>query len=79
VLLLLMMTSQTRGCRVLTCAPTNTAISQVASRLLELRKQHAATTYGFGSGCHGDLLLFGNRQRMAIGLTRSFWTLVWIG
>ena len=62
---LLLLVSQTRGCRVLTCAPTNTAISQVASRLLELRKQHPSATND-GSGCHGDLLLFGSRQRMAI-------------
>ncbi|XP_025825397.1 uncharacterized ATP-dependent helicase C29A10.10c-like [Panicum hallii] len=64
VLLLLLLTSQAQTkCRVLTCAPTNTAISQVASRLLALTKQHAATD----GGCHGDLLLFGNRERMAIG------------
>src|SRR6185312_16591240 len=62
---LLLVASQTRDCRVLTCAPTNTAISQVASRLLELRKQHPSATND-GSGCHGDLLLFGSRQRMAI-------------
>ncbi|XP_066344368.1 helicase sen1-like [Miscanthus floridulus] len=61
VLLLLLLTSQTK-CRVLTCAPTNTAISQVASRLLTLWKQHAAAD----RGCHGDLLLFGNRERMAV-------------
>ncbi|RLM65441.1 uncharacterized protein C2845_PM16G17700 [Panicum miliaceum] len=64
VLLLLLLTSQAQTkCRVLTCAPTNTAISQVASRLLALTKQHAATD----GGCHGDLLLFGNRESMAIG------------
>ncbi|KAG2650714.1 hypothetical protein PVAP13_1NG196700 [Panicum virgatum] len=64
---LLLLVSQTRGCRVLTCAPTNTAISQVASRLLELRKQHPSATDD-GAGCLGDLLLFGNRQRMAIAI-----------
>jgi senataxin len=70
VLLLAVMTitaKSQRKCRVLTCAPTNTAISQVASRLLALMKQHpdagAAATAG---GCHGDLLLFGNKQRMAV-------------
>jgi senataxin len=47
--------------RVLTCAPTNTAICQVASRLLALRKQHPD-----GGGCLGDLLLFGNSERMPI-------------
>jgi senataxin len=50
--------------RVLTCAPTNTAISQVASRLLALRKNYHAA--GDDGGCHGDLLLFGNVERMAI-------------
>jgi len=64
LLLLLLTTSQARTiCRVLTCAPTNTAISQIASRVLALTKQHAAAD----GGCHGDLLLFGNRERMAIG------------
>ncbi|CAL4888295.1 unnamed protein product [Urochloa decumbens] len=60
---LLQLMSQNSNCRVLTCAPTNTAISQVASRLLALRKQHAPAG---SQGCHGDLLLFGNRQRLGI-------------
>ncbi|XP_040379170.1 helicase SEN1-like [Oryza brachyantha] len=65
VLLLLLMTTSTNRSRyrVLTCAPTNTAISQVASRLLALRKQHSAAV---GGGCHGDLLLFGNKEKMGI-------------
>ncbi|CAL5069582.1 unnamed protein product [Urochloa decumbens] len=71
VLLLLLLTSQTK-CRVLTCAPTNTAISQVASRLLALRKQQYPA--GDDGGCHGDLLLLGNRERMAVdgGLNEIF-------
>ncbi|XBI42398.1 hypothetical protein VPH35_126740 [Triticum aestivum] len=52
--------------RVLTCAPTNTAVCQVASRLLALRRQHPDPDACAGTG-HGDLLLFGNRQRMHIG------------
>ncbi|KAL5216092.1 hypothetical protein ABZP36_007493 [Zizania latifolia] len=68
VLLMMLMTTTTTTTnksrhRVLTCAPTNTAISQVASRLLALRKQHFSASVG---GCHGDLLLFGNKERMAI-------------
>jgi len=60
------------GCRVLTCAPTNTAIRQVASRLLELRKQqHPSGASDDGGGCLGDLLLFGNRQRMSIATGSS--------
>jgi len=64
--LLLLMSQQSRGCRVLTCAPTNTAIRQVASRLLELRKQQHSSASSDDGGCLGDLLLFGNRQRMSI-------------
>jgi senataxin len=60
------MSQQSRGCRVLTCAPTNTAIRQVASRLLELRKQQHPSAKSDDGGCLGDLLLFGNRQRMSI-------------
>ncbi|KAE8773370.1 putative ATP-dependent helicase [Hordeum vulgare] len=55
--------------RVLTCAPTNTAVCQVASRLLALRRQHPDPDVCTpGRRCHGhrDLLLFGNRQRMPI-------------
>ncbi|KAF0891411.1 hypothetical protein E2562_009840 [Oryza meyeriana var. granulata] len=63
LLLMLMMTPNRSRYRVLTCAPTNTAISQVASRLLALRKQHSASG---GGGCHGDLLLFGKKERMGI-------------
>ncbi|KAM0906287.1 hypothetical protein ACQ4PT_016853 [Festuca glaucescens] len=70
VLLLAVMTMTTKSqskCRVLTCAPTNTAVSQVASRLLSLRKQHPDAGTGTGAGgCYGDLLLFGNKQRMAV-------------
>jgi senataxin len=68
LLAVLTMTAKIQSkCRVLTCAPTNTAISQVASRLLSLRKQHPDAGDGAGSGrCYGDLLLFGNKQRMAV-------------
>ncbi|OQU84722.1 hypothetical protein SORBI_3004G113500 [Sorghum bicolor] len=72
VLLLLMSQQSAAGCRVLTCAPTNTAIRQVASRLLELRKQqHPSGASDDGGGCLGDLLLFGNRQRMSIATGSS--------
>ncbi|WVZ76720.1 hypothetical protein U9M48_024672 [Paspalum notatum var. saurae] len=64
--LLQLMRHTSRDCRVLTCAPTNTAICQVASRLLERRRQHPSASTDDG-GCHADLLLFGNRQRMSIG------------
>ncbi|XP_044318466.1 helicase sen1-like [Triticum aestivum] len=51
--------------RVLTCAPTNTAVCQVASRLLALRKQHPDACAG-RRRCLGDLSLFGNSDRMPI-------------
>ncbi|XBI93734.1 hypothetical protein VPH35_030510 [Triticum aestivum] len=63
VMTMSMTTKSQNKFRVLTCAPTNTAICQVASRLLALRKQRPNAR---ARGCHGDLLLFGNRKRMAI-------------
>ncbi|GJN01952.1 hypothetical protein PR202_ga19257 [Eleusine coracana subsp. coracana] len=57
----------TSKCRILTCAPTNTAISQVAARVMALRSQRpAAAAAAGGGGCVGDLLLFGNKERMPI-------------
>ncbi|XP_072988602.1 uncharacterized protein [Typha latifolia] len=49
-------------CRTLTCAPTNTAVKQVASRLLKLIKELPAD-----GNCLGDVLIFGNKERMGIG------------
>src|SRR3954466_1389528 len=56
----LMLSAMKLKWRVLTCAPTNTAVCQVASSLLALRRQHPDPDACAG---HGDLLLFGNRQR----------------
>ncbi|KAJ1703017.1 hypothetical protein LUZ63_002796 [Rhynchospora breviuscula] len=50
------------GHRTLTCAPTNTAVKQVASRLLKLVKQNSP----YGNLALGDLLLFGNRDRLCL-------------
>ncbi|KAJ4759257.1 P-loop containing nucleoside triphosphate hydrolases superfamily protein [Rhynchospora pubera] len=50
------------GHRTLTCAPTNTAVKQVASRLLKLVKQNSPC----GNLALGDLLLFGNRDRLCL-------------
>ncbi|MED6189253.1 hypothetical protein PIB30_094041 [Stylosanthes scabra] len=48
--------------RTLTCAPTNTAVMAVASRLHSLVKDSLEhETYGFG-----DIVLFGNSSRMKI-------------
>ncbi|KAJ0968900.1 hypothetical protein J5N97_021777 [Dioscorea zingiberensis] len=50
-------------CRTLTCAPTNTAVKEVALRYLKLFQENAT-----GDGTHqlGDVLLFGNKDRMNI-------------
>ncbi|KAL9225088.1 hypothetical protein vseg_001052 [Gypsophila vaccaria] len=50
-------------CRTLTCAPTNTAVIQVAERLVKLflGSVDEYDTYGLG-----DIVLFGNGERMKI-------------
>nr|XP_043634996.1 uncharacterized protein LOC122606096 [Erigeron canadensis] len=49
-------------CRTVTCAPTNIAVLGVTKRLMSLvRGSLSHDTYGLG-----DILLFGNRERMAI-------------
>ncbi|KAM0946829.1 putative DNA helicase [Dioscorea sansibarensis] len=50
-------------CRTLTCAPTNTAVREVASRYMKLLKDNAA---GESALLLGDVLLFGNKDRMSI-------------
>ncbi|KAE8646153.1 hypothetical protein Csa_015585 [Cucumis sativus] len=54
--------------RVLTCAPTNTAIMQVASRLLSLVKEMHEKEYGSGElFCNlSDILLIGNETRLKL-------------
>ncbi|XP_027334128.1 uncharacterized protein LOC113848912 [Abrus precatorius] len=48
--------------RTLTCAPTNTAVLEVASRLQNLVKESLDhDTYGFG-----DIVVFGNKSRMKV-------------
>ncbi|MFS7911495.1 putative P-loop containing nucleoside triphosphate hydrolase, DNA2/NAM7 helicase, helicase [Helianthus anomalus] len=51
--------------RTLTCAPTNIAVVGVAKRLLSLLSNHdlGCETYGFG-----DIVLFGNKERMKISV-----------
>ncbi|KAG7997202.1 hypothetical protein I3843_01G200400 [Carya illinoinensis] len=49
-------------CRVLTCAPTNTAVLEVTQRLLKnVRESFEYVAYGLG-----DVVLYGNGQRMNI-------------
>jgi senataxin len=50
-------------CRTLTCAPTNTAVLEVTQRLLKnVAESPEYDTYGLG-----DIVLFGNEERMKIG------------
>ncbi|KAJ9554222.1 hypothetical protein OSB04_018267 [Centaurea solstitialis] len=55
--------------RTLTCAPTNVAIVQVASRVLKLARESFETRLESGDSfwCVGDVLLFGNKERMKGG------------
>ncbi|XP_023636124.1 regulator of nonsense transcripts 1 homolog [Capsella rubella] len=53
-----------QGCKTVVCAPTNTAVVGVATRLLALVKESSSledSTYGLG-----DIVLVGNRVRMGI-------------
>jgi senataxin len=58
--------------RTLVCAPTNVAVLQVASQLVELiEKNHSVLPFSFG-----DIVLFGNVDRMKVGkkLSKIFLT-----
>ncbi|RZC52631.1 hypothetical protein C5167_021051 [Papaver somniferum] len=53
--------------KTLTCAPTNTAVVEVATRLMSIVKQTLESNkYGLG-----DILLFGNAERMKIDDTND--------
>ncbi|CAA7020232.1 unnamed protein product [Microthlaspi erraticum] len=49
-------------CRTLTCAPTNIAVLEVASRVVKL----VSESLRFGGYGLGDVLLFGNEERLKI-------------
>ncbi|KAK4344087.1 hypothetical protein RND71_037181 [Anisodus tanguticus] len=55
--------------RTLTCAPTNVAITQVASQLVKLIKESFKNTSAeMDPVCPlGDILLFGNKDRLKVG------------
>nr|XP_043619899.1 uncharacterized protein LOC122591713 [Erigeron canadensis] len=55
--------------RTLTCAPTNVALLQLASRMLSLVKESSKTTTANGDSfcAFGDILLFGNKERLKVG------------
>ncbi|KAK3002991.1 hypothetical protein RJ639_019263 [Escallonia herrerae] len=56
--------------RTLTCAPTNVAITEVASRVLKLVKESFQTQFPNHAQfcCLGDILLFGNMDRVAFNV-----------
>ncbi|PWA46871.1 recBCD enzyme subunit RecB, P-loop containing nucleoside triphosphate hydrolase [Artemisia annua] len=63
---LLNLNESQRAQRTLTCAPTNVAIVQLASRVLSLVKESYGTTTASGD-CFcsvGDVVLFGNMERL---------------
>ncbi|CAI0438004.1 unnamed protein product [Linum tenue] len=55
-------------CRTLTCAPTNVAIKEVASRVVKLLKSETSSTQNSAAVCLknalGDILLLGNEDRL---------------
>ncbi|KAA8532347.1 hypothetical protein F0562_032398 [Nyssa sinensis] len=55
--------------RILTCAPTNVAITEVASQLIKLVKESfkAESTSDVLFCYLGDILLFGNKDRLKVG------------
>ncbi|KAG7980451.1 hypothetical protein I3843_05G182900 [Carya illinoinensis] len=61
----LLLSSFRMGYRTLTCAPTNVALSGVASCVIELVKELLETDGSFFS--LGDILLFGNKERLKLG------------
>ncbi|KAA8529934.1 hypothetical protein F0562_034462 [Nyssa sinensis] len=56
------------NCRTLACAPTNVAITEVASRVLKLVKEpfEAEATRDVLFCSLGDILLFGNKDRLKV-------------
>ncbi|KAK1380566.1 hypothetical protein POM88_027310 [Heracleum sosnowskyi] len=58
------------NCRTLVCAPTNVAISQVASRVMKLVKESAKTLDENGTPfcSFGDILIYGNINQTSYGV-----------
>ena len=53
--------------RTVTCAPTNTAVVEVASRVLSLIEESSGGGGDSGKKCFlSDMVLFGNEDRMAV-------------
>ncbi|KAL3635023.1 hypothetical protein CASFOL_022077 [Castilleja foliolosa] len=55
--------------RTLVCAPTNIAIRELASRVLALMRSSVQSEYESGILSHplGDMLIFGNKDRLKVG------------
>ncbi|XP_042503973.1 uncharacterized protein LOC122081069 isoform X2 [Macadamia integrifolia] len=54
-------------CRTVACAPTNIAVKEVASRVLMLVRSFRQAEYGVNITCSlGDVLLFGNNDRLKV-------------
>ncbi|XP_048129940.1 uncharacterized protein LOC115737324 isoform X2 [Rhodamnia argentea] len=64
----LLFTLLKRKHRTLVCAPTNVAIKELASRVLQMVKQSVCTnSHGEHLVCNlGDMLCFGNKERMKV-------------
>jgi hypothetical protein len=60
--------------RTVTCAPTNTAMAEVASRVLGVIEESGGGG-GAATKCFfGDVVLFGNEDRMAVDRKLLRWT-----
>ncbi|KAH9622148.1 hypothetical protein KSS87_022821 [Heliosperma pusillum] len=55
-----------KNIRTLTCAPTNVAITEVASRVLDLVRNSSEEDSAESFGFLGNILLFGNKQRLRV-------------
>lgn len=61
-------------CRTVACAPTNTAIMQLASKFLLLVKEMHEKKCGSEGMfcCLGDILLFGNKSKLKVGFADKY-------
>lgn len=61
-------------CRTVACAPTNTAIMQLASKFLALLKEVHENNFGTEGVfcCLGDILLFGNKSKLNVGFADKY-------
>ena len=55
------------NCRTLVCAPTNVTIKEVALRVLSMVREPFDSNSNALFGSLGDMLLFGNHERLKVG------------